>query len=47
VVLPTAQRNISASGPHGLTELVYAYTSAANTNGSAFGGIPPPPAGGM
>jgi K+-transporting ATPase ATPase A chain len=39
VVLPTAQRNISASGPHGLTELVYAYTSAANTNGSAFGGI--------
>ena len=39
IVLPTAQRNISASGPHGLTELVYAYTSSANTNGSAFAGI--------
>ncbi len=28
-----------ASGPHGLTEMVYAYTSAANNNGSAFAGI--------
>jgi len=27
------------SGPHGLTEMVYAFTSAANNNGSAFAGI--------
>jgi len=27
------------SGPHGLTELLYAFTSAANNNGSAFAGI--------
>jgi K+-transporting ATPase ATPase A chain len=39
IALPTARANISASGPHGLTELVYAYTSAANTNGSAFAGL--------
>jgi len=26
-------------GPHGFTELVYAFTSAANNNGSAFAGI--------
>jgi K+-transporting ATPase ATPase A chain len=26
-------------GPHGLTEMVYAFTSAANNNGSAFAGI--------
>jgi K+-transporting ATPase ATPase A chain len=26
-------------GPHGLTEVVYAYTSAGNNNGSAFGGL--------
>ena len=27
------------SGPHGLSEIVYAYTSAFNNNGSAFGGL--------
>lgn len=27
------------SGPHGLSEIVYAYTSAGNNNGSAFGGL--------
>ncbi|GAA2624807.1 potassium-transporting ATPase subunit KdpA [Paractinoplanes durhamensis] len=26
-------------GPHGLSEVLYAFTSAANNNGSAFGGI--------
>ena len=26
-------------GPHGLSEVVYAYTSASNNNGSAFGGL--------
>lgn len=28
-----------ASGPHGLTEILYAYASAANNNGSAFAGL--------
>ena len=27
------------SGPHGLTEMMYAFTSAANNNGSAFAGL--------
>ena len=26
-------------GPHGFTEILYAFTSAANNNGSAFAGI--------
>jgi len=26
-------------GPHGLTEILYAYTSMGNNNGSAFGGL--------
>ncbi len=31
--------SIANSGPHGLSEIVYAYTSAAGNNGSAFAGI--------
>jgi K+-transporting ATPase ATPase A chain len=27
-------------GPHGLSEILYAYTSATGNNGSAFGGLP-------
>jgi K+-transporting ATPase ATPase A chain len=27
------------SGPHGLSEVLYAFTSAGNNNGSAFAGI--------
>ncbi|GAA1285471.1 potassium-transporting ATPase potassium-binding subunit [Planotetraspora silvatica] len=27
------------SGPHGLSEILYAFTSASNNNGSAFGGV--------
>src|SRR5262249_16105375 len=30
---------INNSGPHGLSEIVYAYTSATGNNGSAFAGI--------
>jgi len=30
---------VSASGPHGLTEMLYAYASAVGNNGSAFGGL--------
>ena len=39
VVVGSAVHNISATGPHGLTEAVYNYSSAANTNGSAFAGM--------
>ena len=39
VVIPTALNSRLNDGPHGLTEIVYAYTSAFNNNGSAFGGL--------
>ncbi len=39
VVLGTAKASILNPGPHGLSEVVYAFTSAANNNGSAFGGL--------
>ena len=31
--------SISNPGPHGLTQILYAYTSATGNNGSAFGGL--------
>ncbi|MDO9352825.1 MAG: potassium-transporting ATPase subunit KdpA [Solirubrobacteraceae bacterium] len=31
--------SILNAGPHGLTEVLYAFTSAGNNNGSAFGGL--------
>ena len=34
-----AAANILNTGPHGLSEMLYAYTSATGNNGSAFGGI--------
>ena len=39
VVLPGAVAGISASGPHGFTEALYAYVEAAANNGSAFAGL--------
>jgi potassium-transporting ATPase potassium-binding subunit len=39
VLVPTALHSRLNSGPHGLTEMVYAYTEAFNNNGSAFGGL--------
>jgi K+-transporting ATPase ATPase A chain len=39
VVLANPKSSILNPGPHGLTEVVYAFTSAANNNGSAFGGL--------
>jgi K+-transporting ATPase ATPase A chain len=39
IVLNQATVKLGNSGPQGLTEMVYAYTSAANNNGSAFPGI--------
>ena len=34
-----AARGDTQPGPHGLTEIMYAYTSMANNNGSAFAGL--------
>ena len=39
MVLPQALSSLAHAGPHGLTEMLYAYTSAAGNNGSAFGGL--------
>jgi K+-transporting ATPase ATPase A chain len=39
VLMDTAKSSILNPGPHGLTEVVYAFTSASNNNGSAFGGL--------
>ncbi len=38
-MLPKALESLSNSGPHGLSEILYAYTSAAGNNGSAFAGL--------
>jgi K+-transporting ATPase ATPase A chain len=37
--LKTPQASILNPGPHGLTEIMYAFTSMANNNGSAFAGL--------
>jgi K+-transporting ATPase ATPase A chain len=39
LVLPSATASLANAGPHGLTEMLYAFTSAAGNNGSAFGGL--------
>jgi K+-transporting ATPase ATPase A chain len=39
VVVPTALASRLNTGPHGLTEIVYAYTEGFNNNGSAFAGL--------
>lgn len=39
VVLPTGVSSVANAGPHGFSEILYAYTSAAANNGSAFGGL--------
>jgi K+-transporting ATPase ATPase A chain len=39
VVLPAALATVSAAGPHGFTEALYAYVSGAGNNGSAFAGL--------
>lgn len=38
-MLPAALASLGTGGPHGLSEMLYAYTSAAGNNGSAFGGL--------
>ncbi|MER8598475.1 potassium-transporting ATPase subunit KdpA [Mesorhizobium sp. M1339] len=39
VLLRTGVASIANAGPHGFSEVLYAYTSAAANNGSAFGGL--------
>ncbi len=36
--VPMARAAVQEAGPHGLSEILYAYTSAVANNGSAFGG---------
>ncbi|WP_203753306.1 potassium-transporting ATPase subunit KdpA [Cellulomonas chitinilytica] len=39
VATPEGRAGILNAGPHGLSEVLYAFTSAANNNGSAFAGL--------
>ncbi|MEQ1669308.1 MAG: potassium-transporting ATPase subunit KdpA [Hyphomicrobium sp.] len=39
VMMPTALESLANTGPHGLSEILYAYSSAAGNNGSAFAGL--------
>ena len=39
VLLPSAMAGLNNAGPHGFSEALYAYTSAAANNGSAFAGL--------
>lgn len=38
-VLPVATATLNNAGPHGFSEILYAYTSGVNNNGSAFAGL--------
>ena len=38
-VLPSAVAAVSNPGPHGFSQILYAFTSASANNGSAFGGL--------
>lgn len=38
-VLPEALSSLGNQGPHGLSEIMYAFSSAAGNNGSAFAGL--------
>jgi K+-transporting ATPase ATPase A chain len=39
VVVPPALASIANPGPHGFSEVLYAFTSQTANNGSAFGGL--------
>ncbi len=39
ILLPAGLSSISNPGPHGLSQVLYAYSEAAANNGSAFGGL--------
>ena len=38
-MLPSALEGLANAGPHGLSEILYAYSSATGNNGSAFAGL--------
>src|SRR3546814_15878845 len=45
-VLPVSLASLQDAGPHGLAEILYAYSPATGNNGSAFAGLgadPPHP----
>jgi K+-transporting ATPase ATPase A chain len=46
VVSPWGQAGLNNAGPHGFSEILYAYSSAAGNNGSAFAGLTATPADG-
>ncbi|MEA2784452.1 MAG: potassium-transporting ATPase potassium-binding subunit [Candidatus Eremiobacteraeota bacterium] len=39
VVLPAGTATLNNAGPHGFSEILYAYSSMVNNNGSAFAGL--------
>ena len=39
MALPTGRASMLNVGPHGLTEVLYAYTSSVQSNGSAMAGL--------
>ncbi|MRH90988.1 potassium-transporting ATPase subunit KdpA [Nocardia sp. SYP-A9097] len=39
MAMPGQRASMANGGPHGLSEVLYAFTSAANNNGSAFAGL--------
>ncbi len=39
LLLPSALASLANAGPHGLSEILYAYSSGAGNNGSAFAGL--------
>ncbi len=39
LTIPAGLSSLASSGPHGLTEALYAFVSAGNNNGSAFAGL--------
>jgi K+-transporting ATPase ATPase A chain len=39
LLIPAGAKALTATGPHGLTQMVYAFASAAANNGSAFAGL--------
>ena len=38
-MIPAGLSSLANAGPHGLSEIIYAYSSAAGNNGSAFAGL--------
>ena len=39
LMLPSTRASLGNAGPHGLSEILYAFASAAGNNGSAFAGL--------